>query len=64
MKEEFNLTRKGHCTAFSQSLPTSVNLKEDILVELALPLWDNNITPVFQIVRFLHKRNPTGNYAL
>ena len=38
MKEEFTvkLTPKDDSPAYSQSLPTPVNLKEDILVELAL----------------------------
>ena len=38
MKEDFKvtLTPKDDSPAFSQSLPTPINLKEDILVELAL----------------------------
>ena len=38
MNEEFTvkLTPKDDSPAYSQSLPTSVKLKEDILVELAL----------------------------
>ena len=38
MNEEFTvkLTPKDNSPAYSQSLPTPVNLKEDILVELAL----------------------------
>ena len=38
MNEDFKvkLTPKGDSPAYSQSLPTPINLKEDILVELAL----------------------------
>ena len=38
VNEEFTvkLTPKDETTAYSQSLPTPVNLKEDILAELAL----------------------------
>ena len=52
MNEEFKikLTPKDDSPANSQSLPTPINLKEDILVTFTL-LWDINNTPILQIFK-------------
>ena len=53
MTEEFTvkLTPKDDSLSYSQSLPTPINLKEDILVELALlhKYINNNITSIITI---------------
>ena len=68
MNEEFavKLTPKDDSPAYSQSLPTPINLKEDILVELALLHKYGIITTLpFQNtpVLFLRKRSPMGSYG-
>ena len=67
MNEEFKvkLTPKDDSPAYSQSHPAPINLKEDILVELAMlhkygiittPNHHRNMR-----VQYLHKRNRMGN---
>ena len=65
MNEEFKvkLTTKDDSPAYSQSLPAPINLKEDILVELAMLHKDGIITTHFRNMRvqYLNKRNRMGN---
>ena len=69
MNEEFKvkLTPKDDAPAYSQSLPTPINLKEDILVELALPhrygiittlLFSKYASPIFA------QKKPNGKLRL
>ena len=66
MDEEFKvkLTPKDDSLAYSQSLPTPINLKEDILVELALRhrygIITTPRTPSMQ-ARYSPKRNRIAN---
>ena len=65
IKEEYTveLTPKNISPAYSQSLPTPVNLKEDILVELAsLHKYGNITTLPFSIYAspMFAKKNPMG----
>ena len=67
MNEDFKvkLTPKDDSPAYSQNLPTPINLKEDILVELALLHRYGIITTLpfskYASAPFLHKRNPMAN---
>ena len=66
VNEEFTvkLTPKDESPAYSQSLPTPINLKEDILVELALLHRYGIITTLsFQSTPapFLRRKNPMAN---
>ena len=66
MNEEFTvkLTPKDNSPAYSQSLPTPVNLKEDILVELAL-LHKHGIITTLPFrntpVLYLHRKSRMGS---
>ena len=67
MNEDFKvkLTPKVDSPAYSQSLPTPINLKEDILVELALLHRYGIITTLAfskYATQFLPKRNLMENY--
>ena len=60
------LTTLDNRPAYSQSLPAPTNLKDDILVELALLHKYGIITTLRfsnMLVQYLHKGNQTGNYA-
>ena len=61
-----NLTPKNDKAVYSQSLPMSIHLKEDLIVELALihkyGIWQYCFSPSRQ-VQYLHKGSPMENYV-
>ena len=68
MNEEFKvkLTPKDESPAYSQSLPTPINLKEDILGELAVTqIWHNHHPTLFEICESnIRTRKPNGKLRL
>ena len=67
MNEEFKvkLTPKDDSPAYSQNLPAPINLKEDILVELAI-LHNNGIITTLPFSKYASpifaQRKPNGNF--
>ena len=56
------LTPLDNRPPYSQSLPAPINLKDDILVELAL-LHKYGIITTLPFSKYMHKGNQMGNYA-